>query len=279
VNQRFAVDGTRVYLTGHSGGARVAMEVALGKNRIAGVIASSAGFPDSQPRASVPFVVFGTAGTEDFNYIEMRLLDRALKTPHRVVIFPGGHTLPPDNVAMQAIEWLELQAMKSGLRPKDEALVTRLWGERQAAVAQSGESAATVHLLAGLTDDFTGLRDVAAEATRASTLSQRSDIKRALSRERADEDAELRLLTNFSQLEAGLGDSARRDDSLMSLRALLADLSKKATSATGSAERDRSRRVLFAITLGAAERVHDPEYLALIQRYRLPGGGRGGGSR
>jgi poly(3-hydroxybutyrate) depolymerase len=43
VGRRFAVDAARVYLTGHSGGARVAMEVALGPNDIAGVIASSAG--------------------------------------------------------------------------------------------------------------------------------------------------------------------------------------------------------------------------------------------
>src|SRR6185436_18956147 len=96
LGQRFSIDAERLYLTGLSGGARVAMMVALGKNNIAGVIASSAGFPDSQPRASVPFAVFGTAGTEDFNYIEMRQLDRKLTSPHRLVVFDGGHTLPPE---------------------------------------------------------------------------------------------------------------------------------------------------------------------------------------
>ena len=41
-----------LYLTGLSGGARVALQVALGNNNsIAGVIASSAGYPDSKPRA------------------------------------------------------------------------------------------------------------------------------------------------------------------------------------------------------------------------------------
>src|SRR5215813_1330007 len=83
LGQRFAIDATRIYLTGMSGGARVAMQVALGaQNNIAGVIASSAGFPDSQPRSSVPFAVYGTAGTDDFNYVEMRQLDRKLTTPH-----------------------------------------------------------------------------------------------------------------------------------------------------------------------------------------------------
>ena len=41
----------------------------------------------------------------------MKLLGRELKTPHRIVIFEGGHQLPTAPVAMQAVEWLELQAM------------------------------------------------------------------------------------------------------------------------------------------------------------------------
>ena len=89
LGRRFSIDAERVYLTGMSGGARVAMQVALGSNTIAGVIASSAGFPDSQPRRSVPFAVYGTAGTDDFNYVEMRMLDRALTSPHRLAIFLG----------------------------------------------------------------------------------------------------------------------------------------------------------------------------------------------
>src|SRR5581483_6306591 len=93
LGRRFAIDARRVYLTGMSGGARVALQVALGSKAVAGVIASSAGFPDSQPRQTVPFPLFATAGTEDFNYLEMRRLDRRLTSPHRLVIFSGGHTL------------------------------------------------------------------------------------------------------------------------------------------------------------------------------------------
>src|SRR4029450_7095572 len=110
----FSIDPQRVYLAGMSGGARVATGIALGKNNIAGVIASSAGYPDSQPRASVPFAIFSTAGTEDFNYIEMRLLDRKLTSPHFLAVFHGGHTLPPDTVAFDALGWMELPAMPCG---------------------------------------------------------------------------------------------------------------------------------------------------------------------
>src|SRR4030095_7615406 len=107
---------------------------ALGKNNIAGVIASSAGYPDSQPRASVPFAIFSTAGTEDFNYIEMRLLDRKLTSPHFLAVFHGGHTLPPDTVAFDALEWMELHAMQSRRRVGDEALVGAILAKRRAGI-------------------------------------------------------------------------------------------------------------------------------------------------
>ena len=270
LSRRFAIDINRVYLTGLSGGARVAMQVALAGNKIAGVIASSAGYPDARPRSSVPFVVFGTAGTDDFNYIEMRQLDAALKTPHHVVIFQGGHTLPPDDVAMAAIEWLELQAMSSGKRTKDEPLIDRLLTGRQQAIAAAGESAEAVHLLRALASDFKGLRDVSAPAARAAQLAKQKDISRALSRERDDDAAEARLLEQVVSLEAGLADDARRMDCLGDLRDLLSRLSTQASAAADSAQRGRARRVLRIVTMGASERVHDAAYLKLLQQITVP---------
>ena len=179
--RRFAIDEKRFYLTGMSGGARVALQIALGSKIIAGVIASSAGYPDNQPRKTLSFALFGTAGTEDFNYSELRLLDRALTTPHRVAIFEGGHTLPPAAVALEAIEWMELQAMKAGRKTRDEGLIDRLFDKSQHAIAVAASPAATVHLLQDLADDFGGLRDVAAFTARASDMSRQKDVKQALS--------------------------------------------------------------------------------------------------
>jgi hypothetical protein len=277
LGQRFSIDARRFYLTGLSGGGRVAMQVALGtKNMIAGVIASSAGYPDSQPHRSLPFVVFGTAGTEDFNYIELRMLDRALTTPHRVVIFEGGHTLPPDPVAIEAIEWLELQAMKSARRTRDQPLIDRLFDKRQRAIAASVTPSATVRLLRELADDFGGLRDVSAAAARASELSTQKDVKSALARERGDDDAEARQLDEMLTLEAELRDENRRLERLGRLRDWLSRCARQAGAAADSPERRRARRVLRTITMGAAERVQDVEYLKLLEQYRQPGSGRGG---
>jgi len=264
VAQRFATNPRRVYATGMSGGARVAMQLALANDTIAGVIASSAGFPDSEPRARVGFAIFGTAGRDDFNYIEMRLLDRKLKTPHRLAIFEGGHTLPPDSVAMDAIEWMELQAMKAGRRGRDEALIDRLLEKRRAAAAAASSPTDVVHALEAAVADFSGLRDVTAESRRLKDLSQQPDVKKALAREIRADDAEMQLLSEIFALEGGLGDPDRHGEAMMTLRNRLSRLAKTAADDNDSAGRAQARRVLRTITAGASGRVQDPAYLQLL---------------
>lgn len=266
VGTRFSTDPKRLYATGHSGGARVALQLAL-RNPIAGVIASSAGFADREPHSKLSFAFFGTAGDTDFNYVEMKMLDRTLKSPHRVVIFHGGHTLPPDEVAMEAIEWMELQGMRSAIRPRDDALLASLWTRRLEAAMTTGEPVKTVPLLQALVEDFKGLRDVKPQADVIAQLLKDSPTKRALDRQREADQAELKTLEEFGRLEAGLADRATRNDSYADLRRLLEDCRKKATG-DDSPQRDSARRILRVVTMGAAERVQDADYLKLLESYR-----------
>jgi dienelactone hydrolase len=118
---RFAVDAQRMYVAGFSGGARAAAQIGLAmKGKIAGVVLFGAGFPpDLRPAMPIPFAIYLAAGIEDFNFPELRELDRTLDTlqaPHAFETFSGGHEWPPDPTCRHAIEWLELQAMKSGIR-------------------------------------------------------------------------------------------------------------------------------------------------------------------
>jgi len=269
LGQRFAIDSRRVYLTGMSGGARVALQVALGTKAIAGVIASSGGFADSQPRNKVPFAIFSTAGTEDFNYLEMRALDRRLTSPHRLGVFEGGHTLPPDTLAFEAIEWLELQAMTAGIRPRDEAVLDRLLEKRRKQIDGDGApSAAALHQLEALIADFKGLRDVSAEESRVTALSKIKDVKDAVSRERGVEEREQRMLEEFFEIEQRLQTPDLRIESLSRLRERLERWARAAAETAASPERDQARRLLSAANAGASTRTNDTEYLALLQRYR-----------
>lgn len=268
VGQRFAVDAKRMYTAGLSGGARVAMQVALGAGQIAGVIASSAGFPDSKTRKSVPFAVFGTAGTEDFNYLEMRRLDRTLATPHRVVIFEGGHTWLSSDLAREAIEWMEIEAMKSGRRPRDEALLGKIFTSRVAqATAPTNDKDACLALEA-LIADFEGLKDVSAYAARAAELRRQKSVKEALKKDRAADEREERLLAELAALEGALGDPSRHLETLGQLKDRLMGLSRKANASEDSSERRMARRVLRGTLAGSIERVKDPEYRKLLEALR-----------
>jgi poly(3-hydroxybutyrate) depolymerase len=270
VSRRFSVDPRRLYLTGLSGGSRVAMGIALSGNGIAGVIASSAGFPDSAPRSRVDFPVFGTAGTEDFNYLEMRMLDRKLTTPHFLAVFRGGHDLPPDDVAVEAVEWMEVQAMQAGRRSRDGALAARLLEKRRARIAVSTDPAETVYLLRALVADFTGLADVSAESTRVEDLLRQRDIKDALARDQKADDVEAHALREVFELESQLGDENRRGVALLTLRDRLSKLSRRAADAADTPDRSQAIRVLRAIVFGARERIDDREYLALLDQFRGP---------
>jgi hypothetical protein len=203
----------------------------------------------------------------------MRLLDRKLKTPHRLAIFAGGHTLPPDTVAMEAIEWMEIQAMKSGRRQRDDAMIDRLLAKRRSAIAGATSPVDTVRLLEAIVADFTGLRDVSAEGFRAKELSQQSDVKKAIARDRSSDDVEMQMLSEIFELERGLGDADRHNEAMLALRDRLSRLAKKAAAETESPERSQAVRVLRSITGGASDRVQDRDYAQLLAEF---GGGRRG---
>ena len=270
VGRRFAIDPGRIYLTGMSGGARVALALALANDAIAGVIASSAGFPDSRPRETVKFAIFGTAGSEDFNYLEMREMDRALSSPHFLAVFAGGHTLPPDEIALEAIEWLEIDAMRSGRRAKDEMLARTILEKRRTRIAASTSPAESVYLLDALVREFEGLLDASADAERLEALRRQRDVRNALDRERDFDRDEARMRDEILSLEAQLGDESRRLVALMTLDQRLGRLSKTATSENDSPERSQARRLLRSMAAGATERTPDKEYLAILERHALP---------
>jgi predicted esterase len=194
---RLAVDPRRTYLGGLSGTARVTVALAAqAPAAIAGVIGCSGGLPgEGMNVKDFRSVYFGTAGERDFNYYEMRALDATLEkahVTHRIAFFDGGHDWPPSPVATRALTWMELQAMKTGLRPKDPELSARLLAAELAAAdaeAAAGHPAAAQQRAAQAAEDFLGLTDVAAARASAAALDSpavRRAIRQAESRDERD---------------------------------------------------------------------------------------------
>ena len=267
VGARFRIDPKRIYTAGMSGGARVAFIVALGAPDIAGVFASSAGYPDSKARKTLPFPVFATTGTEDFNHLEMRLLDRELTTPHFLAIFDGGHTWLSSDLALEAVEWMVVQEMKSGRTARDERTLDELLARRLAAAQSSPDDKTRYIRLASIAADFSGLRDMSTVSASAATLARSKAVQGALKRDRDDDAKEMREFENVRSIEARLASDQERAQALMQLRQRWKDLAARAAVPENSPDRQLARRLLS--NLSASATTADPQYLEIIREYRF----------
>jgi len=113
MKSRFTVHPRRAYLTGMSGGSRVAVEM-FGKHGdiAAGVIGMAAG-RSGRGTPKVPGgAVLGLIGRGDYNYFEFvdaneHLADHGVL--FKFVDWDGGHTWAPPLLIGRAMEWLEFQ--------------------------------------------------------------------------------------------------------------------------------------------------------------------------
>jgi predicted esterase len=192
-----AADPKRVYLAGFSGTARMAWGYAyqLG-DHVPGILAFAAGLPWRGINAYIAlkrpstFAWFGAAGAVDFNYEEVRALDRMVDSsttiPHRVEYFNGAHGWPPARVCGDALDWMELQAMKTGLRSRDDSLLGAWVTARllQARAAEDSGNTYEAYLRYRATrDDFRGLHDVPDAAAKVAALEKAPAVRQRRDRE------------------------------------------------------------------------------------------------
>lgn len=249
---RFSLEPRRLYVAGYSGGARVSVMAAMAlPGQVAGVIGFGAGFPPAiKPSASLPFAFFGAAGTDDFNYPELVQLDQSLerlKLPHRFEVFEGAHEWPPEAVCARALEWMELQAMKSGIRPRDAALLEQLFARTLAAADADNSSGRLYHAWArytALAVDFVGLRDVAVCRQKARDLERAAEVKQmAADLDRSIERQwvmEGRIVELVKQAGPGQTGAQARADLLEAVR----ETKQLSGDATPRADRMAARRTL-----------------------------------
>ncbi|HHG84829.1 MAG TPA: hypothetical protein ENJ82_08760 [Bacteroidetes bacterium] len=192
---RFSIDTGRVYTSGFSGGARVATAVAMNSGRIAGVIACGAGFPtvaDYQPHADLDFAFVGIVGNLDMNFLELnQVYDKLVdwKLPAQLIEFDGRHGWPHPDTVMMAFDFLEIQAVKTGLVVADAGQVAEI-RQRANVIAdtylEDGRPLDAAIFLQRMVYAWEGIADVSAEKKRrAGLLKEKKTEKMAKSRRRA----------------------------------------------------------------------------------------------
>lgn len=188
IERKMLVAERRVYIAGFSGTSRTAYDLALrlGENA-GGVIANCGGLPPGVLMARVPFAYFGATGTLDYNYAETLRLAEAqerLGATNRVEIFEGEHAWGPPAMMSRALYWLELQAIRNDLRPRDRALIAEIFAGDLAAA----ETRTPLERLAAyrqLERDFAGMLDLGMLPARRAAL-EKDEAVRAARKERDD---------------------------------------------------------------------------------------------
>ena len=214
---RFAIDDGRVYVAGMSGAARLAIYLASRcSDCAAGVIACSAGFPEGvKPSPAWHFALFSTAGVDDFNFAEVKGTEEPLSKAgiaHRTEVFAGRHEWPPSSVTMEAVEWMELQAMKTGKRPRDANLIESIW-QRKLQQASALEDAKQIYdayrIYLALDDTCKGLRDVAPAEQKISQLRDSPNVRNAIRDEQQQIRKQREMENNIGALLAAQEQTTR----------------------------------------------------------------------
>ena len=243
-----AMDPQRIYAAGMSGGARVATQLGL-SGRIRGVIGCSAGFPvmpDGVPR-KVPFIFFGTAGTTDFNYREMQRLENELEVrhvTHRIVFFEGSHEWASAELLAEAIEWMEIQAMRAGVRRKDDAMIQASLKSRLAALDSKPAGPAWAELKS-IVADFRGLSETLDLERKLKSLDSSREVSawQRAERNRAHREDDLATTMN-DVVESG---------SVNAIRAFAADLRRAADAPDDSPDRQMAQRMIAGVVSWSRE--------------------------
>lgn len=276
---RFSIDNRRVYFAGFSGAARAAITIANACNCAAGLITGGAGFPHRfSPSATTLPALYTTVGTDDFNFPEVKEAGDALakaQVEHQVRVFSGRHEWAPSSVLVEAVEWMELNGMKSGRRSQDATLIDRLRKKslaRAIALEQSNNMYEALLAYQSIIMTFRPLRDVTDAHAKISELTTLPAVKQAI----RDEGDQIRKQFSLQQeiwnlIEqstrparptdvGGTSPNARtleRDPAPtpdVRLLGILADVKKQSTANEDSGKRRIARRVWEGVSLGLVER-------------------------
>ena len=136
VFSHFNINQTEMYLSGFSGGSRLACAIASLTNKFSGVIACGAGFPnESQYRPSLQdYAYVGVVGDRDMNYREMhnnKGFMEIMNFNYTLITYEGDHSWPPSEEIIRAFDWLYLQKLSKTNSAETDSLLPIYTSEYQ----------------------------------------------------------------------------------------------------------------------------------------------------
>lgn len=258
---RFSIDEKRAYAAGLSGGARVANFFAAScRGCIAGVVACGATFTANFPLDKpLGFAVFGTVGTDDFNYPELvKAFEKLseIKSANRLDVFDGRHGWLPKELAFDALAWLDLQAMKTGRMDLNEEFAAELFTKqmnRAQAVLQAGDVLRAARIYETIARDFSGVEDTKDAAQKPAEIRAGKAYKKALDEENDLFERQQTVAKKIISTGAGLIDVDDKGAALQKISAEIETWRVRSKAAADSNQRRLARRILTQILIETSE--------------------------
>lgn len=182
ITKRFNIEKKAIYLSGFSGGSRVAGAVAITEAGIAGVVGCGAGLPAINRNPVGPFSYLAVVGNQDFNYTEIRQLDAMLESAHyqhHLLVFDGIHQWPPKELLPDIFAWLRFDAMRQKALPADRNEINQFIEKNDkiaGKLAADGQFAAQQAVYIKMQHYLQGLTDVAPLQAEISRLSSEKEV-------------------------------------------------------------------------------------------------------
>jgi hypothetical protein len=213
---------------------------------VAGVIANAAGFPfGAEPTRDMKFAYYAAVGNADFNYGEFVDLRRKLDTAgtrYRIRVFDGQHGWAPPEVWIEALNWMDMQAMSAGSLPHDPKRIQQTFG---GTLSNAREFQSQNHPLAALREyqslvrDFRGLADVSDLSTveiSLPELTKSKAVKAAEKEEASALDQQAQMTASLSAHMQTIGGGNRDQVDVADLKGSIADLKKRSDDSGNSTD-------------------------------------------
>ena len=143
VSSRFSIDPERIYTGGFSGGARVAAYVPLFYKKIAGTVGCAAGFPQITAQPNTGFDYISLVGDKDFNYLELKNLDRSLEGSgirHFLRVYDGKHDWAPQQVMEDAFLFFQFDAMRKNEMAINQKMVKKFAEQNNDSIEKASDN-------------------------------------------------------------------------------------------------------------------------------------------
>jgi predicted esterase len=253
---RYAINPRRVYAAGFSGTAILSCAIGINTKVLAGVIGVGGRLVEHIPPAKFSFAHYGFAGDSDFNNREMRVIDEMLEREgkaHRFQEFAGDHRWLPPDLAREAVDWMELMAMKEERRARDASFIARLYAADVAAAKaldSGGQRVDALRRYREIVRTFDGLHAVDDAAAAVTRLGADAAVQRELKDIAKWDEFEVRFMNDVMAQIGTAFARLRQEDlppnaSLLAREFRLADVQRRAKRE--GAEGRTARRLLEAL--------------------------------